>query len=39
MVRKIAVIGMGYLGKPVAVLFADVGGFNVIGVQRALACP
>lgn len=31
---EIAVIGMGYVGIPAAVLFANVEGFNVIGVQR-----
>jgi UDP-N-acetyl-D-mannosaminuronic acid dehydrogenase len=35
MARKIAVIGMGYVGIPVAALFADTEGFNVVGVQRA----
>jgi UDP-N-acetyl-D-mannosaminuronic acid dehydrogenase len=34
MVRKIVVIGMGYVGIPAAALFADVEGFTVIGVQR-----
>jgi UDP-N-acetyl-D-mannosaminuronic acid dehydrogenase len=34
MARKIAVIGMGYVGIPVAALFADVEGFKVVGVQR-----
>ena len=34
MVRKIVVIGMGYVGIPVAALFANVPGFNVVGVQR-----
>jgi len=34
MVRKIAVIGMGYVGIPIAALFADVPGFKVVGVQR-----
>lgn len=34
MVRKIAVVGMGYVGIPAAALFADVEGFSVIGVQR-----
>ncbi|MGD0160229.1 MAG: nucleotide sugar dehydrogenase [Candidatus Bathyarchaeia archaeon] len=34
MVRKIVVIGMGYVGIPVAALFADVEGFTVVGVQR-----
>ncbi|MFX0117295.1 MAG: nucleotide sugar dehydrogenase [Candidatus Hodarchaeota archaeon] len=31
---KIAVIGMGYVGIPAAVLLADVDGFNVTGIQR-----
>ena len=31
--KKIAVIGMGYVGIPAAVLFADAG-YNVIGIQR-----
>lgn len=34
MARKIAVVGMGYVGIPVAALFADVPGFEVVGVQR-----
>jgi UDP-N-acetyl-D-mannosaminuronic acid dehydrogenase len=34
MVRKIVVIGMGYVGIPVAALFADAEGFSVVGVQR-----
>ena len=34
MVMKIAVIGMGYVGIPVAALFADVEGFSVVGIQR-----
>jgi UDP-N-acetyl-D-mannosaminuronic acid dehydrogenase len=34
MVRKVVVIGMGYVGIPVAALFADVEGFSVVGVQR-----
>ena len=34
MVRKIVVVGMGYVGIPVAALFADAPGFNVVGVQR-----
>ena len=34
MVRKIVVIGMGYVGIPIAALFANVPGFNVVGVQR-----
>lgn len=32
--KKIVVIGMGYVGIPVAALFADVEGFNVVGIQR-----
>ena len=31
---EIVVIGMGYVGIPAAAMFADVEGFNVIGVQR-----
>jgi UDP-N-acetyl-D-mannosaminuronic acid dehydrogenase len=34
MVRRIAVIGMGYVGIPIAALFANVPGFEVVGVQR-----
>ena len=34
MVRKVVVIGMGYVGIPIAALFADIQGFNVVGVQR-----
>ncbi|MFX0095830.1 MAG: nucleotide sugar dehydrogenase [Candidatus Hodarchaeota archaeon] len=34
MTKKIAVIGMGYVGIPAAALFADVGEFEVIGIQR-----
>ena len=34
MIKKIVVIGMGYVGIPAAALFADVGGFNVVGMQR-----
>ncbi len=34
MTRKIVVIGMGYVGIPAAALFADVEGFEVVGVQR-----
>jgi UDP-N-acetyl-D-mannosaminuronic acid dehydrogenase len=34
MIRKIVVVGMGYVGIPVAALLADVEGFNVVGVQR-----
>ncbi len=32
--KKLAVIGMGYVGIPAAVLFADVPGFDVTGIQR-----
>lgn len=32
---KIAVIGMGYVGVPLAALLADVEGFEVYGVQRS----
>ncbi|MGD2201435.1 MAG: nucleotide sugar dehydrogenase [Candidatus Bathyarchaeota archaeon] len=31
---EIVVVGMGYVGIPVAALFADVEGMNVTGVQR-----
>jgi len=34
MLRKIVVVGMGYVGIPVAALFADVPGFTVVGIQR-----
>jgi len=34
MVKKVVVIGMGYVGIPAAALFADVPGFRVVGVQR-----
>jgi len=34
MTKKIIVIGMGYVGIPAAALFADVEGFNVVGIQR-----
>ncbi len=34
MIKKIVVIGMGYVGIPAAALFADVEGFNVVGIQR-----
>jgi len=34
MVTNIVVIGMGYVGIPVAALFADVEGYSVIGLQR-----
>lgn len=34
MSKKITVIGMGYVGIPAAALFADVEGFNVVGIQR-----
>jgi UDP-N-acetyl-D-mannosaminuronic acid dehydrogenase len=32
--KHVVVIGMGYVGIPAAVLFADVPGFSVIGIQR-----
>ncbi len=31
---EITVIGMGYVGNPMAVLLADVDGFHVTGIQR-----
>jgi len=31
---RVAVIGMGYVGIPAAALFADVPGFEVVGIQR-----
>jgi UDP-N-acetyl-D-mannosaminuronic acid dehydrogenase len=34
MARRIAVVGMGYVGIPIAALFADVPAFEVVGVQR-----
>ncbi len=34
MAYKVVVVGMGYVGIPCAALFADVPGFEVIGVQR-----
>jgi UDP-N-acetyl-D-mannosaminuronic acid dehydrogenase len=34
MSKKIVVIGMGYVGIPAAVLFADVENFSVVGIQR-----
>lgn len=34
MTRKIAVVGMGYVGIPAAALLADVEGFDVTGFQR-----
>jgi UDP-N-acetyl-D-mannosaminuronic acid dehydrogenase len=34
---KVAVLGMGYVGIPAAVLFADVPGLTVTGVQRRSA--
>jgi len=34
MSKKIVVFGMGYVGIPAAALFADVEGFNVVGIQR-----
>ena len=32
--QKVVVIGMGYVGIPIAALFADVAGFHVVGIQR-----
>lgn len=32
--KKLVVIGMGYVGIPAAALFADSGGFEVVGIQR-----
>ena len=32
--KNIAVVGMGYVGIPVAALLADVDGFDVTGIQR-----
>lgn len=34
MPTRIAVIGMGYVGVPIAALLADVEGYDVTGVQR-----
>lgn len=34
MSKKLVVIGMGYVGIPAATLFADVEGFDVVGIQR-----
>lgn len=34
MVKKMVVVGMGYVGIPAAALFADVDGFDVTGIQR-----
>lgn len=34
MTKKIVVVGMGYVGIPIAALLADVDGFSVIGIQR-----
>ncbi len=31
---NVVVVGMGYVGIPTAALFADVEGFDVVGVQR-----
>ena len=31
---KLVVIGMGYVGIPIAALFANVAGFHVVGIQR-----
>ena len=32
--KKLVVIGMGYVGIPAAALFADTGTFEVVGIQR-----
>ncbi len=32
--KKLVVIGMGYVGIPAAALFADTGAFEVVGIQR-----
>jgi UDP-N-acetyl-D-mannosaminuronic acid dehydrogenase len=32
--KKLVVIGMGYVGIPAAALFADVSGLEVVGIQR-----
>ncbi|MDP7266179.1 MAG: hypothetical protein QGH39_11550, partial [Candidatus Thermoplasmatota archaeon] len=32
--KKMVVIGMGYVGIPAAVLFADTGKYEVVGIQR-----
>ncbi|MHA1228041.1 MAG: nucleotide sugar dehydrogenase [Candidatus Hodarchaeales archaeon] len=34
MCAKVAVIGMGYVGIPIAALLADTGKFDVTGIQR-----
>ena len=34
MTTNIVVIGMGYVGIPMAALLADVDGFYVTGIQR-----
>src|SRR5665811_1232620 len=34
---KLVVVGMGYVGTPVAALFADVPSFKVTGMQRRSA--
>jgi len=34
MVTRVVVIGMGYVGIPIAALLADVDGFDVTGLQR-----
>ncbi len=34
MVTKVAIIGMGYVGIPIAALLADTGFFQVTGIQR-----
>ena len=33
-IKKIGVIGMGYVGIPIAALLADVPGLDVTGIQR-----
>lgn len=35
--KKLVVIGMGYVGIPAAALFADVGKYDVVGIQRRSA--
>ena len=32
--KKLIVVGMGYVGIPAAALFADVGKYDVVGIQR-----
>ena len=31
---RVAVVGMGYVGAPLAAVLAEVPGFTVVGVQR-----